>query len=91
MLLFVDRTELDFTVVVDFTKSNLPMQDQSSLHRRDRMFVGQFEMKSYAIVSPGTNMSWPLAQSPRFANITAEARSVVAYWHNIYSFLFKRH
>lgn len=40
-------TELDFTVVVDFTKSNLPMQDQSSLHRRDRM--NQYELAIGAI------------------------------------------
>ncbi|KAL3104226.1 hypothetical protein niasHS_002253 [Heterodera schachtii] len=28
-------TELDFTVAIDFTRSNLPMKDQSSLHRFD--------------------------------------------------------
>lgn len=40
-------TELDFTVAVDFTKSNLPMQDASSLHRRDRM--NQYELAIGAI------------------------------------------
>uniref|UniRef100_A0A183C470 C2 domain-containing protein n=1 Tax=Globodera pallida TaxID=36090 RepID=A0A183C470_GLOPA len=28
-------TEMDFTVAIDFTRSNLPMKDQSSLHRFD--------------------------------------------------------
>ncbi|CAK5088518.1 unnamed protein product [Meloidogyne enterolobii] len=41
-------TELDFTVSVDFTKSNLPMQDHSSLHRRDRM--NQYELAIGAIL-----------------------------------------
>ncbi|KAF7638895.1 hypothetical protein Mgra_00001704 [Meloidogyne graminicola] len=41
-------TELDFTVAVDFTKSNLPMQDHSSLHRRDRM--NQYELAIGAIL-----------------------------------------
>lgn len=29
------RTELDFSVAVDFTKSNLPMEEEASLHHID--------------------------------------------------------
>lgn len=38
------RTELDFTVAIDFTKSNLPVDDQSSLHRLDTENANQYEM-----------------------------------------------
>uniref|UniRef100_A0A1I8B0W0 C2 domain-containing protein n=1 Tax=Meloidogyne hapla TaxID=6305 RepID=A0A1I8B0W0_MELHA len=39
---------LDKELPVDFTKSNLPMQDHSSLHRRDRM--NQYELAIGAIL-----------------------------------------
>lgn len=41
---FFFRTELDFTVVIDFTKSNLPMNDVSSLHRIDGYHENQYEI-----------------------------------------------
>uniref|UniRef100_A0A7E4WAC5 Copine-8 n=1 Tax=Panagrellus redivivus TaxID=6233 RepID=A0A7E4WAC5_PANRE len=42
-------TELDFTVVVDFTKSNLPMEDQSSLHHIDSENINQYEIAIMAV------------------------------------------
>ncbi|KAH7731153.1 copine-5-like protein [Aphelenchoides avenae] len=42
-------TELDFTVAVDFTKSNLPMDDASSLHKIDENQANQYEMAIGAI------------------------------------------
>uniref|UniRef100_A0AC34RJE9 C2 domain-containing protein n=1 Tax=Panagrolaimus sp. JU765 TaxID=591449 RepID=A0AC34RJE9_9BILA len=42
-------TELDFTVAIDFTKSNLPMDDQSSLHHIDGENVNQYEIAIMAV------------------------------------------
>uniref|UniRef100_A0A915CQ53 C2 domain-containing protein n=1 Tax=Ditylenchus dipsaci TaxID=166011 RepID=A0A915CQ53_9BILA len=42
-------TELDFTVAVDFTKSNLPIDDSSSLHRWDAYHANQYEIAINAI------------------------------------------
>lgn len=42
----VKQVQINFKV--DFTKSNLPMQDHSSLHRRDRM--NQYELAIGAIL-----------------------------------------
>jgi hypothetical protein len=43
------RTELDFTVSVDFTKSNLPMTEESSLHRMDDFKANQYEIAIAAV------------------------------------------
>ncbi|VDK51002.1 unnamed protein product [Anisakis simplex] len=37
-------TELEFTVAIDFTKSNLPTEDTSSLHHVDDDFANQYEI-----------------------------------------------
>uniref|UniRef100_A0A0K0EP16 C2 domain-containing protein n=1 Tax=Strongyloides stercoralis TaxID=6248 RepID=A0A0K0EP16_STRER len=42
-------TQLDFNVVVDFTNSNLPMEDHSSLHRIDPNEPNQYEIAIAAI------------------------------------------
>uniref|UniRef100_A0A914YTN4 C2 domain-containing protein n=1 Tax=Panagrolaimus superbus TaxID=310955 RepID=A0A914YTN4_9BILA len=42
-------TELDFTVAIDFTKSNLPMEDQSSLHHIDGENINQYEIAIMAV------------------------------------------
>uniref|UniRef100_A0A914D8W8 C2 domain-containing protein n=1 Tax=Acrobeloides nanus TaxID=290746 RepID=A0A914D8W8_9BILA len=42
-------TELDFTVAIDFTKSNLPIEDQSSLHHLGGENANQYEMAIMAI------------------------------------------
>lgn len=42
-------TELDFMVAVDFTKSNLPMDDFSSLHRIDSHRPNQYEIAIGAV------------------------------------------
>uniref|UniRef100_A0A0N5A400 C2 domain-containing protein n=1 Tax=Parastrongyloides trichosuri TaxID=131310 RepID=A0A0N5A400_PARTI len=42
-------TQLDYHVVVDFTHSNLPMEDQSSLHRIDPDEPNQYEIAIAAI------------------------------------------
>jgi len=42
-------TELDFTVSIDFTKSNLPMEDQSSLHHIDEDNINQYEIAIMAV------------------------------------------
>lgn len=42
-------TELDFTLAVDFTKSNLPMDDASSLHHVDGYHLNQYEIAINAI------------------------------------------
>uniref|UniRef100_A0A914RXP0 Copine C-terminal domain-containing protein n=1 Tax=Parascaris equorum TaxID=6256 RepID=A0A914RXP0_PAREQ len=44
-----DRTELEFTVAVDFTKSNLPTDDSSSLHHVDEENANQYEIAIRAI------------------------------------------
>src|SRR5688572_11923492 len=47
--LHIFSTELDFTVAIDFTKSNLPIDDQSSLHRLDTENANQYEMAIMAL------------------------------------------
>ncbi|KAI1724698.1 copine domain-containing protein [Ditylenchus destructor] len=42
-------TELDFTVAIDFTRSNLPMDDTSSLHHLDGYHSNQYEIAINAI------------------------------------------
>uniref|UniRef100_A0A915AFW7 Uncharacterized protein n=1 Tax=Parascaris univalens TaxID=6257 RepID=A0A915AFW7_PARUN len=42
-------TELEFTVAVDFTKSNLPTDDSSSLHHVDEENANQYEIAIRAI------------------------------------------
>ncbi|KAI6201386.1 C2 domain and von Willebrand factor, type A domain and Copine domain-containing protein [Aphelenchoides besseyi] len=42
-------TELDFTVAIDFTKSNLPMDEKSSLHHLDESKANQYEIGIAAV------------------------------------------
>uniref|UniRef100_A0A1I7SHW9 Copine domain-containing protein n=1 Tax=Bursaphelenchus xylophilus TaxID=6326 RepID=A0A1I7SHW9_BURXY len=42
-------TELDFSVAVDFTKSNLPMNEETSLHHYDKNRANQYEIAIAAV------------------------------------------
>lgn len=48
-LFFSFRTELNFTVAIDFTKSNLPSENLSSLHYTDKAKISQYEIAIQAI------------------------------------------
>lgn len=55
------RTELDFTVAIDFTKSNLPLEDDSSLHRVRMMWFWLFLNANIQVEIDGSANQYEIA------------------------------
>lgn len=74
-------TELDFTLAIDFTRSNLPMDDASSLHHIDGYHANQYEIVQIhfnfslllGLFQEQTSFR-QLTQSPKSVNIIAARR-----------------